>query len=67
MLMKRFVAVVLDDEVHSAPTVGRSQLLAGSTSISGGSMSILEAQDLANVLKAGKLTSKSTYYTSLLL
>ncbi len=48
-----FVAVVLDNEVHSAPRVG-DPILAGNTSISG-SMSIDEAKDLANVLKAGKL------------
>ncbi|MDT0552803.1 protein translocase subunit SecDF [Urechidicola vernalis] len=49
-----FVAVVLDNEVHSAPRVG-DPILAGSTSISGGNMTITEAEDLANVLKAGKL------------
>ena len=49
-----FVAVVLDNEVHSAPRVG-DPILAGNTSISGGSMTITEAEDLANVLKAGKL------------
>ncbi|MCF6278718.1 MAG: protein translocase subunit SecDF [Flavobacteriaceae bacterium] len=49
-----FVAVVLDNEVHSAPRVN-DPILAGSTSISGGNMTIEEAEDLANVLKAGKL------------
>ncbi len=49
-----FVAVVLDNEVHSAPRVG-DPILAGNTSISGGSMTITEAEDLANILKAGKL------------
>ncbi|PHR69631.1 MAG: protein translocase subunit SecDF [Lutibacter sp.] len=49
-----FVAVVLDNEVHSAPRVG-DPILAGNTSISGGNMTIEEAEDLANVLKAGKL------------
>ncbi len=49
-----FVAVVLDNEVHSAPRVN-DPILAGNTSISGGTMSIIEAEDLANVLKAGKL------------
>ncbi|MCK5816200.1 MAG: protein translocase subunit SecDF, partial [Flavobacteriaceae bacterium] len=49
-----FVAVVLDNEVHSAPRVG-DPILAGRTSISGGNMTLIEAQDLANVLKAGKL------------
>ncbi len=49
-----FVAVVLDNEVHSAPRVS-DPILAGNTSISGGNMTIEEAEDLANVLKAGKL------------
>ena len=49
-----FVAVVLDNEVHSAPRVG-DPILAGKTSISGGNMTLEDAQDLANVLKAGKL------------
>ena len=49
-----FVAVVLDNEVHSAPRVN-GPILAGVTSISGGNMTIEEAQDLANILKAGKL------------
>ncbi|MFB0937756.1 MAG: protein translocase subunit SecDF [Urechidicola sp.] len=49
-----FVAVVLDNEVHTAPRVN-DPILVGRTSISGGNMTIEEAQDLANVLKAGKL------------
>jgi SecD/SecF fusion protein len=53
-----FVAVVLDNEVHSAPRVG-DPILAGNTSISGGSMTIEEAEDLANVLKAGKLPARA--------
>ncbi|GAB3639263.1 protein translocase subunit SecDF [Hymenobacter arcticus] len=47
------VAVVLDDVVYSDPVV-QSEISGGSTSISG-SFSIDEAQDLAQVLKAGKL------------
>jgi SecD/SecF fusion protein len=53
-----FVAVVLDNEVHSAPRVG-DPILAGNTSISGGSMTIEEAEDLANILKAGKLPARA--------
>ncbi len=49
-----FVAVVLDNEVHTAPSVN-DPILTGRTSISGGSMTLTEAQDLANILKAGKL------------
>lgn len=49
----RFVAVVLDDKVYSFPRVN-GEIAGGSTSISGG-FSIEEAQDLANILKSGKL------------
>ena len=47
------VAVVLDDVVYSAPVV-QSEITGGSTQISG-NFTIDEAQDLAQVLKAGKL------------
>jgi len=49
-----FVAVVLDDYVYTAPSVNQP-IIGGRTSISGGSMTITEAQDIATVLKAGKL------------
>ncbi|WP_308239903.1 protein translocase subunit SecF [Hymenobacter sp. J193] len=49
----RQVAIVLDDYVYSAPVV-QSEIAGGNSSISG-NFSIEEAQDLANVLKAGKL------------
>ncbi len=49
-----FVAVVLDDYVYTAPSVN-TPITGGRTSISGGSMTIEEAQDIATVLKAGKL------------
>ncbi|GAB1307711.1 protein translocase subunit SecDF [Urechidicola sp. KH5] len=49
-----FVAVVLDNEVHTAPSVN-DPILNGRTSISGGNMTLSESQDLANILKAGKL------------
>jgi SecD/SecF fusion protein len=49
-----FVAVVLDDYVYTAPSVNQA-IVGGRTSISGGSMTIEEAQDIATVLKAGKL------------
>jgi SecD/SecF fusion protein len=48
-----FVAVVLDDYVYTAPRVN-DVIKAGRTSISG-NFTVEEAQDLANVLKAGKL------------
>ena len=50
----KFVAVVLDNNVHTAPSVN-TPITNGRTSISGGSMTVVEAQDIANVLKAGKL------------
>ena len=50
----RFVAVVLDDYVYTAPSVNQP-ITGGRTSISGGLMTITEAQDIATVLKAGKL------------
>jgi len=49
-----FVAVVLDDYVYTAPTVNQA-IIGGRTEISCGSMTIEEAQDIATVLKAGKL------------
>ena len=50
----KFVAVVLDDYVYTAPSVPGA-IVGGRTSISGGSMTITEAEDIATVLKAGKL------------
>ncbi|MDX6746572.1 protein translocase subunit SecDF [Polaribacter sp. PL03] len=50
----KFIAVVLDNNVYTAPTVNNA-ITGGSTSISGGSMTIEEAEDIATVLKAGKL------------
>jgi SecD/SecF fusion protein len=47
------VAIVLDDFVYSAPTV-QTEIKGGRSSISG-RFSPEEAEDLANVLKAGKL------------
>lgn len=49
----RFVAVVLDDKVYSAPRVN-DEIAGGRTSISGG-FTAEEASDLANILKSGKL------------
>ncbi len=49
----RRIAIILDNYVYSAPNV-QSEISGGRSSISG-SFSIEEAQDLANVLKAGKL------------
>ncbi|GFD82895.1 protein translocase subunit SecDF [Tenacibaculum mesophilum] len=49
----KFVAIVLDDYVYTAPVI--NQQLGSSSSISGGSMTVNEAQDIATILKAGKL------------
>lgn len=48
------IAIVLDNFVYSHPGV-MGEIPNGRTEISGGSMSIEEAKDLANILKAGKL------------
>ena len=47
------VAIVLDDQVYSAPRVN-SEISGGRSSITG-NFSLEEAKDLANVLKSGKL------------
>ncbi|HSI91392.1 MAG TPA: protein translocase subunit SecDF, partial [Adhaeribacter sp.] len=49
----RQVAIVLDDYVYSAPVV-QSEIAGANSSISG-NFTIEEAQDLANILKAGKM------------
>jgi len=49
-----YVAVVLDDYVYTAPRVNQV-INGGRTSISGGSMTVAEAEDISTVLKAGKL------------
>jgi SecD/SecF fusion protein len=48
------VAIVLDGYVYSYPNVN-GEIPNGMSSISGGEMTVEEAQDLANILKAGKL------------
>ena len=48
------IAIVLDEHVYSFPSV-RGEIPNGMSSISGGGMTLEEAQDLANILKAGKL------------
>jgi SecD/SecF fusion protein len=49
----RSIAIVLDDYVYSYPTV-QSEISGGRSSISG-NFTIAEAQDLANILRAGSL------------
>ncbi len=50
------VAVTMDGNVYSAPTV--NQVIEGGRSEISGSFTVEEAQDLANVLKSGKMTAK---------
>jgi SecD/SecF fusion protein len=50
---KKSIAIVLDDNVYSAPTV-QGEIAGGVSSISG-SFTIDDTKDLANVLKAGRL------------
>ncbi|MGN0033830.1 MAG: protein translocase subunit SecDF [Candidatus Limimorpha sp.] len=52
--INRQIAIVLDDYVYSYPNVS-NEISGGRSSISGGDMTVEEAQDLANILKAGKL------------
>jgi SecD/SecF fusion protein len=54
-----FVAVVLDDYVYTAPSVNQA-ITGGNTQISGGTMTIEEAEDIATVLKAGKLPAAAS-------
>ena len=48
------IAIVLDNFVYSCPNVN-DEIPNGRSSISGGGMTVEEGQDLANILKAGKL------------
>ncbi|WP_187263135.1 protein translocase subunit SecDF [Pontibacter beigongshangensis] len=51
--VERQIAIVLDDNVYSAPVV-KGEITGGNSSISG-NFTVEEAQDLANILKAGKM------------
>jgi len=55
--INKCIAIVLDDMVYSAPVV-HTEITGGSSSISG-NFTISEADDLANVLKSGKLPAKA--------
>ncbi|MEQ9424232.1 MAG: protein translocase subunit SecDF [Cyclobacteriaceae bacterium] len=56
--VQRSIAIVLDDYVYSAPNV-MGEIPNGRSQISG-NFTLEEAQDLANVLKAGTLPAKTT-------
>ncbi|WP_454800828.1 protein translocase subunit SecDF [Mucilaginibacter phyllosphaerae] len=51
---KQAIAIVLDDNVYSAPNV-QNEISGGVSSISGGNFTQEDTKDLANVLKAGRL------------
>ncbi len=55
----RQIAIVLDGYVYSHPRVN-TEISGGRTEISGGNMSVEEAKDLANILKAGKLPAPAS-------
>ncbi len=52
------IAIVLDDIVYSAPGVTSGPIAGGNSQISG-DFTIAEGQDLANVLRAGKLPASA--------
>lgn len=56
------IAIVLDNLVYSAP--GVSNPIKGGNSEITGNFTVLEAQDLANVLRAGKLPAKANIVQS---
>lgn len=51
--LKRSIAIVLDDNVYSAPTV-QNEITGGSSEITG-NFTAEDTRDLANVLKSGKM------------
>jgi len=53
--INRNIAIVLDDQVYSAPTV-QNEITGGQSSISG-QFTQEKAKDLANVLKSGKMSA----------
>lgn len=55
---QRQIAIVLDDVVYSAPTASNGKIEGGRTQISG-DFTIAEGEDLANVLRAGKLPASA--------
>ena len=53
------IAIVLDDVVYSAPGVSSPEGISGGRSEISGDFTIEEGQDLANVLRAGKLPASA--------
>ena len=60
--VNNYIAIVLDDRVYSAPVV--NQKISGGQSQISGNFDIKEADDLANVLKAGKLPAPARIVAS---
>ncbi|WP_394747037.1 protein translocase subunit SecDF [Spongiimicrobium salis] len=52
------IAIVLDNRVYTAPSVRNGPISGGQTEISG-VFTVVETQDIANVLRAGKLPAKA--------
>lgn len=59
------IAIVLDDQVYSAPNVN-GKIDGGRSSITG-DFTVEEAKDLANVLKAGKMNAKLNVVSDLVI
>ena len=59
------IAITLDNTVYSAPTVTSGPISGGSTQITG-NFTVAEAQDLANVLRAGKLPASADIVQSVI-
>ncbi|HEY0356893.1 MAG TPA: protein translocase subunit SecDF [Flavisolibacter sp.] len=55
-LERRPIAIVVDDIVYSAPVANDGKITGGRTQISG-NFTVEEAQDLANILKIGRLSA----------
>ena len=55
---KSQIAIVLDDIVYSAPQATNGAISGGNTEISG-NFTVKEAEDLSNVLRAGKLPARA--------
>ena len=53
------IAIVLDDKVYCAPGVSDGPIAGGNARITGPNFTVPETQDIANVLRAGKLPAKA--------
>lgn len=60
---KSQIAIVLDNQVYSAPGVTSGAISGGNSSITG-DFTVAETKDLANILKAGKLPASADIVSS---